>query len=93
MPDRQTASAYRCSPETPGTCRSAARFTPMNQNGILAVGLLTHRDLTVLGPTFTRLWPVDQAPAFNELLRAIDEADAELRRAESAKQAEPGRAH
>jgi hypothetical protein len=51
------------------------------QERIVAVGLLTQRDLTVLGPTFDRIWPVEEAPSFNELLRAIDEADAELKRA------------
>lgn len=42
---------------------------------IVAVGLLTRRDLDVLGPTFDRLWPVEEAPDFHELLRAIDEAE------------------
>ena len=52
----------------------------MDQVGdrIVAVGLLTRRDLDLLGPTFERAWPVEDAPAFNELLRAIDEADREL---------------
>lgn len=45
---------------------------------IVAVGLLTRRDLEVLGPTFDRIWPVEEAPDFAELLRAIDEADREL---------------
>lgn len=45
---------------------------------IVAVGLLTRRDLNMLGPTFDRAWPVEEAPAFNELLRAIDEADRRL---------------
>ena len=47
--------------------------------------MLTNQDLEVLGSTFKRLWPVEQAPAFTELLRAIDDADAELasRNAES----------
>ena len=45
---------------------------------IIAVGLLTRRDLELLGPTFDRLWPVEEAPHFNELLRAIDEADRKL---------------
>ncbi len=45
---------------------------------IVAVGLLTRQDLEVLGPTFGRIWPVEEAPHFNELLRAIDEADREL---------------
>jgi hypothetical protein len=46
---------------------------------IVAVGLLTRRDLDVLGPTFDRIWPVEAAPHFNELLRAIDEADLKLK--------------
>jgi hypothetical protein len=46
---------------------------------IVAVGLLTQGDLNVLGPTFSRAWPVEQTPTFNELLRAIDDADAQLR--------------
>lgn len=45
---------------------------------IIAIGLLTRRDLKVLGPTFDRVWPVEEAPHFNELLRAIDEADRRL---------------
>lgn len=45
---------------------------------IVAIGLLTRRDLDVLGPTFDRIWPVEEAPHFNALLRAIDEADREL---------------
>ncbi len=48
---------------------------------IVAVGLLTQRDLTLLGPTFDRVWPVEDAPSFSELLRAIDEADGKLQRA------------
>jgi hypothetical protein len=46
---------------------------------IVAVALLTQRDVDLLGPTFERLWPVDDAPCFPELLRAIDEAERELR--------------
>ena len=45
---------------------------------IVAIGLLTRRELNALGPTFDRIWPVEDAPHFNELLRAIDEADKEL---------------
>ena len=48
------------------------------QDRIVAVGLLTQRDIDILGPTFDRIWPVEDAPAFAELLRAIDEADREL---------------
>jgi hypothetical protein len=47
---------------------------------IVAVGLLTQRDLNALGPTFDRIWPVEEAPSFSELLRAIDEADSALQR-------------
>jgi len=52
----------------------------MDQERIVAVALLTRRDLGLLGPTFSRAWPVEEAPDFHELLSAIDEADAELRR-------------
>jgi hypothetical protein len=45
---------------------------------IVAVGLLTRRDLELLGPTFDRIWPVEEAPHFTELLRAIDDADRRL---------------
>jgi hypothetical protein len=48
------------------------------QERIVAVGLLTRRELNVLGPTFDRVWPVEEAPSFSELLRAIDEADRHL---------------
>jgi hypothetical protein len=34
--------------------------------------------LGLLGPTFDRVWPVEETPSFSELLRAIDEADREL---------------
>jgi hypothetical protein len=48
------------------------------QDRIVAVGLLTRRDMVLLGPTFDRAWPVEEAPSFNELLRAIDQADVRL---------------
>lgn len=47
------------------------------------MGLLTRRDLDSLGPAFSRVWPVEEAPDFHELLCAIDDADAELRRQEN----------
>jgi hypothetical protein len=52
----------------------------MSFEGIVAVGLLTRNDLDVLGPNFTRVWPVDQTPCFEGLLQAIDYADRDLRR-------------
>jgi len=48
------------------------------QERIVAVGLLTKHDLRLLGPTFDRIWPVEEAPSFGELLRAIDDADDQL---------------
>jgi hypothetical protein len=48
------------------------------QERIVAIGLLTKHDLTLLGPTFDRVWPVEEAPRFSELLSAIDEADRTL---------------
>lgn len=50
----------------------------MSDERIIAVGLLTARDVELLGPAFDRLWPVDDTPSFSELLRAIDEAEREL---------------
>ncbi len=47
----------------------------MTAKRIVAIGLLTQRDIDVLGPTFDRLWPVDETPCFSQLLEAIDEAD------------------
>ncbi len=46
----------------------------------MAVGLLTQKDLNLLGPTFARTWPVEDAPQFDELLRAIDRADEVLQK-------------
>jgi hypothetical protein len=52
----------------------------VQKDGIVAVALLTERDVKLLGPTFHRLWPVEEAPDFSQLLQAIDEADRELSR-------------
>lgn len=56
----------------------------MDYERIVAVGLLTRNDVRLLGPSFDRLWPVEAAPHFNGLLRAIDEADRRLRHGEHA---------
>jgi len=55
------------------------------QERIVAVGLLTQTDLNLLGPTFTRAWPVEDARDFDELVRAIDNADRELQQARNRK--------
>ncbi len=56
----------------------------MNRDRIVAVRLLTSRDVQLLGPTFERLWPVDETPCFSGLLERIDEADRQLRRRREA---------
>jgi hypothetical protein len=48
---------------------------------IVAVGLLTEQDVAKLGPDFDRLFAVDEAPHFTELLAAIDEADRRFQQA------------
>lgn len=53
---------------------------------IVAVGLLTQRNLDRLGHDLSRIWPVEHAPSFNELLRAIDEADQKLDASRARKQ-------
>ncbi len=58
----------------------------MSGDEIIAIGLLTQNDLSRLGATFNRVWPVREAPAFEDLLRAIDESDRAARgRAEPCK--------
>lgn len=47
---------------------------------IVAVGLLTQKELGLLGPAFDRAWPVDKAPQFDDLIKAIDEAEERLNR-------------
>lgn len=41
---------------------------------IVAVGLLTAKDLEMLGTGFRRAFPIDRATEFDDLLLAIDEA-------------------
>ncbi|TGX56234.1 hypothetical protein E5A73_03875 [Sphingomonas gei] len=48
------------------------------EDRVIAIGLLTARDLDRLGAGFSRAYPVDETPCFGELLRAIDAADREL---------------
>ena len=47
----------------------------MAEERIVAVGLLTQREVELLGDGFSRLWPVDNTSCFTELIEAIDEAD------------------
>ena len=50
----------------------------MTEERIVAVGLLTQREVGLLGHGFSRLWPVDETPCFTELIKAIDDADRQL---------------
>ncbi len=68
-------------PVCPSLSPSSFEEPDVAQERIIAVGLLTRPDLERLGPTFTRVWPVDETPCFSELLRAIDDADRDIRRA------------
>lgn len=45
---------------------------------IVAIGLLTQRDLEMLGQGFERAFPLDNQLVFEDLLRAIDEAEQAL---------------
>ena len=51
---------------------------------IVAIGLLTQKELGLLGPAFDRAWPLDRAPHFEDLLKAIDEAEEKLQRMSAA---------
>ena len=49
----------------------------MTRDPIVAVGLLTQRQLERIGPDLKHVWPIDETPCFSELLLAIDDADRE----------------
>ena len=49
----------------------------MTSERVVAVALLTKKDVRLLGPTFDRLWPLEDTPCFSALLEAIDKAEAE----------------
>ena len=57
---------------------------PELDDRIVAIGLLTSRELALLGPTFDRAWPIEEAPEFDDLIRAIDDAERKLCVAEPA---------
>jgi hypothetical protein len=48
----------------------------VSHDPIVAVGLLTTRDLDRLGSGFKRCFPVSDDGKFEDLLKAIDEAEA-----------------
>lgn len=46
-----------------------------DEERIVAVGLLTRREVTMLGAQLSRLYPVKEDGKFSDLIAAIDEAD------------------
>ncbi|WP_294234836.1 hypothetical protein [uncultured Sphingomonas sp.] len=50
--------------------------SPRRPDAIVAVGLLTQRDLDVLGSGFRRSFPVNEDTAFDDLLQALDSIEA-----------------
>ena len=61
----------------------------MSGQRIVAVGLLTQRDLDILGRNFDRAFPIDETPSFDALLQAIDQAERDLRSAKNDASQEP----
>lgn len=49
----------------------------MPDNRIVAVALLNRANLQMFGEDLRKVYPIEDAPCFSELLRAIDEADRE----------------
>ena len=47
----------------------------MRSDPFVALGLLTRRDLDVLGSGFRWAYPLDKTERFSDLLRRIDHAD------------------
>ena len=47
-----------------------------DRDQFVAIGLLTRRDLDTLGNGFRTAFPIEKGPMFDDLLRAIDEAEA-----------------
>ena len=45
------------------------------RDDIVAIGLLTQNDIQRLGDSFSRLFPLPRDGAFEDLIKAIDEAD------------------
>ena len=51
---------------------------------IVAVGLLTRREMSVLGQQLSRLYPITDDSKFTDLLQAIDQADRDFHRQENS---------
>ena len=57
-----------------------------DQDRIVAIGLLTQRNVFALGHDLSRVYPIDEVPCFGSLLGAIDDADRAFHRARDARQ-------
>ncbi|RXD03653.1 hypothetical protein EQZ23_15135 [Sphingomonas sp. UV9] len=57
-----------------------------DQDRIVAIGLLTQRDIFALGHDLSRVYPIDEMPCFGSLLCAIDDADRAFHRDRDARQ-------
>lgn len=57
-----------------------------DQDRIVAIGLLTQRDVFALGHDLSRVYPIQDAPCFSALLGAIDDADRAFHRAQDSRQ-------
>lgn len=47
----------------------------MEQERVVAVGLLSERELAFVGQSLRRVYRIEEKSCFDDLLRAIDEAD------------------
>lgn len=54
--------------------------SPPPPDKIVAVGLLTQRDIEVLGVGFRRLFPIERDSAFDDLLQELDRLEPTRRR-------------
>jgi len=50
-----------------------------NSPRIVAIGLLTEHEVRLLGRGFDRAFPIDDDNVFEDLLRAIDQAELQVR--------------
>ncbi len=55
----------------------------MERERVVAVGLLTERELAFVGQSLRRVYRIDEGDCFGDLLRAIDDADARCVKSES----------
>jgi hypothetical protein len=52
----------------------------VDQEHIIALGLLDGSDRNNMGPALARAYPLEETPCFGALLQAMDDADRELSR-------------